>query len=169
MYRGPLFVVLLLSANGAHCWSPPASYAASVAPALPSPARVLAWMKVTADDVEIAVETAERLWAEALEAREKAERLSEEAETMAGESEAAMSDTASSIDDASKFKLSMLGEAQQAQQASLDAGSILADALEAVEEADELEALAEAALVASEKAIEQHLVDFPDSELADEL
>lgn len=46
---------------------------------------------------------------------------------------------------------------------------MLAAAVEAAEEADKLEELAEAALAASEEAIEQHLIDFPDSELADEL
>ena len=43
---------------------------------------------------------------------------------------------------------------------SIQAGEVLADAYEAAEEAERLEALAEAALSASETAIEQHLVDF---------
>lgn len=38
---------------------------------------------VTEDDVEAAVEKAEKLWAQAFEARKRAEKLSDEAETFA--------------------------------------------------------------------------------------
>ena len=50
-----------------------------------------------------------------------------------------------------------------------DAGAVLASAIEAAEEAERLEALAEEATVEMDAAIAQHLVDFPDSELGDEL
>ena len=125
---------------------------------------------VTEDDVEIAVEVAEKLWAEALTARETADRLSSEAENLCEAGEVGATAAAESMGgEAVKFKLSMLGDAQAAMSASLDAGKILSDAFEANEEADKLEELAEAALAASERAIEQHLLDFPDSELADKL
>ena len=127
---------------------------------------------VTADDVELAVEVAEKLWAEALEAREKADKLATDAEemTVATESDtAAAAKSVGSVEAATKLNLSMLGDAQKAMSASLEVGEVLADAFDADEEASRLEELAEAALAASEKAIEQHLIDFPDSELADEL
>ena len=62
-----------------------------------------------------------------------------------------------------------LGDAQKAMSAAQEAGTMLTDAFDADEEATRLEELAEAALAASETAIEQHLIDFPDSELADEV
>ena len=129
-------------------------------------------MQVTADDVELAVEKAEKLWAEALAAREKAEALAVKAEELANQSEMSTSSAKDALEDstgATKFKLSMLGDAQAAMDVSIRAGEVLADAYDAAEEAERLEALAEAALTASEDAIEQHLLDFPDSELADEV
>ena len=129
-------------------------------------------MQVTADDVEIAVEKAEKLWADALAAREKAETLAVQAEELASQSETSTTTAKDALEDSTgvkTFKLSMLGDAQAAMDVSIRAGEILADAYDAAEEAERLEALAEEALVASEEAIEQHLVDFPDSELADEV
>lgn len=49
---------------------------------------------------------------------------------------------------------------------NIDAGSILNKALEASEQADRLEAEAEEALERSEAMLEQHLIDFPYSDLA---
>ena len=129
-------------------------------------------MQVTADDVELAVEKAEKLWAEALAAREKAEALAVKAEELANQSEMSTSSAKDTLEDstgATKFKLSMLGDAQAAMDVSIRAGEVLADAYDAAEEAERLELRAEAALTASEDAIEQHLLDFPDSELADEV
>ena len=63
----------------------------------------------------------------------------------------------------------MVGDVKAASDAALDANAMLANAVEASEEAERLEGLAEAALVEMEAAIEQHLIDFPDSELRDEL
>ena len=53
-------------------------------------------------------------------------------------------------------RLSLLSGAQSAQSSSLDAGRALADAYDAAEEAVKKEAVAEAALEASEALIEQY-------------
>ena len=129
-------------------------------------------MQVTADDVEMAVEKAEKLWADALAAREKAEALAVEAEELATQSETSTATAKDALEDgavAETFKLSMLGDAQAAMDVSIRAGEVLANAYDAAEEAERLEILAEEALAASEEAIEQHRIDFPDSELADEV
>ena len=124
---------------------------------------------VTADDVEMAVEKCENLWADALAARKKVEELSTEAEELAESSAALGEETSKVVDAAEKFKFSMVGDVKAASDAALDANAMLANAVEASEEAERLEGLAEAALVEMEAAIEQHLIDFPDSELRDEL
>jgi len=54
-------------------------------------------------------------------------------------------------------------EVQQAQSQSIDLGSFLERAVKASEEADEVEILANEALAASEAALEQHLIDFPEN------
>ena len=94
--------------------------------------------------------------------REEADRLADESASSAAEANAV-------VDNSATFKLSMLGDMKAATDASLNANAVLADAVEAAEEADRLELLAEAALTAMETAIEQHLIDFPDSELRDQL
>ena len=111
--------------------------------------------KLTADELELAVEKAENLWAEALAAREKAEKLSGDAEEAANESAATAEAASETIDGAEKFKLSMIGDAQKASSMALDAGSLLAEAVEASEEAERLEGLAEAALASVEAAMQE--------------
>uniref|UniRef100_A0A6U0G547 Uncharacterized protein n=1 Tax=Helicotheca tamesis TaxID=374047 RepID=A0A6U0G547_9STRA len=121
---------------------------------------------VTEEDVIAAVEKAEDLWADALEARKKANKLSEEAEggaTSASESaDEAMG--ALQIKSGGTFGMSNVETAKSALNKALDAGSKVDEALKATEEADRLEKLAEEALEASEKALEQHLIDFPEEE-----
>ena len=124
---------------------------------------------MTADDVEIAVEKCEKLWADALDARKTVEKLSTEAAELAEASAAESEEASAKVDASDKFKLSMLGDVKAATDANLNANAVLSDAIAAEEEATRLEALAEAALVEMEAAIEQHLIDFPDSELRDEL
>ena len=119
--------------------------------------------KMTEDMVEGFVERAEALWAEALAARELADKLSSEAETLADASGEASDAASTALDGASKFSLSMLTTSTEAQNKALEAGKVIAEAVEAAEAAEELERKAEEALTASEKAIEQHLIDFPDS------
>jgi hypothetical protein len=125
---------------------------------------------VPEDDVLKAVEHAEVLWAEALEARKTANALSDRAEE---EAEAA----ANSVKEADElFKqiketpqpisMQQLVQADAAAASSLDAGSMVNRALQASEDADRLEKLAEEALQTSEERLEQHLKDFPESPLA---
>ena len=129
-------LLLLLGAEGAYCWAPlglrptldvPALHApppplslrprsaAAAAVGVPRSAAIV--LKVTADDVELAVEVAEKLWGEALEAREKAEKLSTEAEERSEQSETTTESAAKTADESAKFSLSMLGDAQQAMSA----------------------------------------------------
>jgi hypothetical protein len=125
---------------------------------------------VPEDDVLKAVEHAEVLWAEALQARKTANALSDRAEE---EAEAA----ANSVKEADElFKqikektqpisMQQLAQGDAAAASSLDAGSMVNRALQASEDADRLEKLAEEALQTSEERLEQHLKDFPESPLA---
>jgi hypothetical protein len=123
---------------------------------------------VTEDDVVAAVDKCERLWADALAAREKVDLLSTEAEQLSEASSASAEQASAAAANATTFKLSMLGDIKVATDANLDANAVLADAVDASEEAERLELLAEAATAEMDKVIEQHLIDFPDSELADE-
>ena len=127
------------------------------------------FLLVTADDVEMAVEKCEALWADALAAREAVEKLSTEADELAEASAASAEETSAAIDGADVFKLSMMGDLKAASDATLDANKMLSDAVDAAEEAERIESLAELAMVEMDAAIEQHLIDFPDSELRDQL
>lgn len=125
---------------------------------------------VTEDDVLEAVEDAEKLWAQALEARKTANALSDRAEE---EAEAA-AETAKQIDtlfqeqreNRQSITMQQLAQADTAARTNLDAGNLVNRALRAAEEADRLEKLAEEALRKSEDRLEQHLKDFPNSFLA---
>lgn len=121
---------------------------------------------VTEDDVIEAVEKAEKLWEEALEARKTANALSDRAEE---EAEAAASSAveADEMMKASKsISLEKIAQADAAAKSNIDANSMVSRALQALEKADELERIAEEALSQSEEKLEQHLKDFPDSTLA---
>ena len=120
---------------------------------------------VTEEQVIQQVDRAEEAWAQALEARKEANALSDRAEEnaeaaaeVAREADAAMREGAISLE--------KIAKADQATSSNLDASSILSRALQAAEEADRLEEIAEEALAKSEEMLEQHLVDFPDSPLA---
>ena len=119
---------------------------------------------VSEEDVEALVEKAETLWESALAARKKADTLSSEAEAAANAAAVSSDEQAAKLDDATKFSLGLLSGASDVMASSLDAGALLAEAVEAAEEAERLELEAEAALAASEAAIEQHLKDFPDDD-----
>lgn len=126
---------------------------------------------VTEDDVIKAVEEAEGLWAKALDARKTANAISDRAEEEAEASSERAKKVEAKIRDnnISKTPITMetLTEGDAVARSSLDAGLLVNKALAASEEADELLLLAEEALEASEKILEQHLIDFPDSSLAD--
>ena len=120
---------------------------------------------VTEEDVIKSVEKAEKLWAEALEARKEANALSDRAEEGA-EAAAEVAKKADAEMRRGPISLEKIAAADAATNSNLDAGSVLSRALGAAEEADKLEELAEKALAESEDALEQHLKDFPGSDLA---
>lgn len=125
---------------------------------------------VSEDEVLEAVDKAEELWAQALEARKTANALSDRAEE---EAEAAAANSME-IDElfqtqkaqAEPITMKQLAAADAAAKSNLDAGSMVNKALQALEEAEKLEALAEEALQRSEEILDRHLADFPDSPLA---
>ena len=58
------------------------------------------------------------------------------------------------------------GQGKQATEASMKAADLLVQAASMAQKADLLELEAEAALLKSELGIEQHLLDFPDADVA---
>lgn len=143
-------------------------YAASVAsfcPSLPlitsQPITKSALFLVTEEDVIAKVEEAEALWAKAYEARKAANELSEKAEAIGQDAEVSTSDATEALKQS--ISVAKVADATMAQNLSLDLGNVLEQAIKAQEEADEIEAQAEMALAASEAALEQHLIDFPEN------
>jgi hypothetical protein len=129
--------------------------------------RTTALQLVTEDDVLQAVETAETLWAQALEARKTANALSDRAEEEAEAAFVTAKDVEESFKDPnSPLSLEKIAYADKATKTNMDANSMVSKALEASLEADRLEKLAEEALQISEERLEQHLMDVPDSPLA---
>lgn len=112
---------------------------------------------VSEEEVLTAVESAEGLWADALKARESADKA-------AGVAEATQS-IRSGDGDVSHLDATTISIAQMAGDIDLDVH--VKKATEFSEEADRIEAEAEAALVETEKLLDQHLKDFPDSPLGD--
>ena len=96
--------------------------------------------------------------------RNEADDLSIQAETLGQAAEVSTADAVKALSqdkiDLSKEKIE---EVKQAQSQSIDLGSLLERAVKASEEADEIEILANEALAASEKALEEHLIDFPEN------
>lgn len=122
---------------------------------------------VTEDDVLEAVEKAEALWAEALEARKTANTLSDRAEEEAEAAAETSQQVAEMYTTMKSISLEKIAEADAATKSSIDASSTVGDALDASDHADHLEDSAEEALKLSEQNLEQHLKDFPDSPLGD--
>jgi hypothetical protein len=122
---------------------------------------------VSEEDVLEAVEQAEALWAQALEARKTANALSDRAEEEA-EAAAGTAKEAENIfqNRTQPVTMEQLVQVDAAAKSNLDATSMVNRALRASEDADRLEQLAEEALRKSEECLEQHLKDFPDSPLA---
>ena len=117
---------------------------------------------VTEDDVIELVEKAEDLWGRVETLRKESEALSLQAEGVGTEAEAATKEAEASLKTGS-ISVSKMTDAQEAQNKALDLGSLLEAALRKSEEADEVEVLAEEALAASERALEQYLIDFPEA------
>jgi len=123
---------------------------------------------VSEENVLEAVERAETLWAEALEARKTAYSLTDRAEEEANAS-AGTAEKAADIfqDKTTPITMEELVQMDSASKASLDATSLVNKAMEASDEADRLELEADEALTKSEETLDQHLIDFPDSSLAE--
>ena len=117
---------------------------------------------VTEEDVIKLVEEAEDLWAKAYEARKSANELSEKAEAIGKNAEESTTEAMEALKES--ISLGKIADANEAQNLSLELGSLLDEAERAQKEADEIEELAEKALAASEAALEQHLIDFPEND-----
>ena len=134
-----------------------------------TPSKILTQLHlVTEDDVLEAVEKAESLWAQALEARKTANALSDRAEEEAEAAASTARDAENMLKDTqSPISLEKIAQADLATKSNIDANGMVNKALEAEEEANRLESLAEEALRISEEQLSQHLVDVPDSPLAE--
>ena len=116
---------------------------------------------VTEEDVIKLVEEAEDLWAKAYEARKAANELSEKAEAAGKDAELSTSDAMQALQES--ISIDKIADANEAQNLSLELGSLLDEVERAQREADDIEVLADKALAASEAALEQHLIDFPEN------
>lgn len=123
---------------------------------------------VSEEDVLEAVEHAETLWEEALEARKTATALVDQAEEDANTS-AGIAKKAENIfqDKTTPVTMEELVQVDSAAKVSLDATILVNKAMEASDKAEAVEAAAEEALKKSEETLDQHLIDFPDSPLAE--
>ena len=111
------------------------------------------------------VEKAEDLWGKVEKLRNEADELSVQAESLGQEAETSTADAVDSLKESISEK--KIEEATKAQNACIDLGALLDKAARATEEADEIEVLAEEALAASNLALEQHLLDFPEDDEID--
>ena len=132
---------------------------------------------VTEEQVIAVVEEAEALWAEALEARKKADEAAGKAEAVqaAAAAEAAAAAASSESDkydsdvaavvtaDTSHLDAKIISMAEMADDIEVDV--YVKEAEQYSEKADEIELRAEAKLAESERLLDQHLLDFPDSTL----
>jgi hypothetical protein len=116
---------------------------------------------VTEEDVIKLVEEAEDLWAKAYEARKTANELSERAEAAGKNAELSTTVAMSALQES--ISIDKIADADEAQNLSLELGSLLDEVEKAQREADDIEVLADKALAASEAALEQHLIDFPEN------
>ena len=116
---------------------------------------------VTEEDVIKLVEEAEDLWAKAYEARKAANELSERAEAAGKNAELSTTDAMQALQES--ISIDKIADANEAQNLSLELGSLLDEVEKAQREADDIEVLADKALAASEAALEQHLIDFPEN------
>lgn len=152
-----LFCIFAVSSVSAFC--PPAA-----------PTRgchIISLNLVTEADVIALVEKAEDLWGQVERLRKEADDFSVQAEFLGQEAESSSSDAMKLLQ--SSISEEKLKEANDAQNLTLDAGALLEKALMATTQGDKIEALADEALLASEKALEQHLIDFPEDDEIDTL
>lgn len=147
-----LFLLTAQAAAYAMSWSssPPQRVMPRVARVVPL--QLLA--DITYEQVSAAVDKAENLWAAAMDARQRADELSEQAEASSSEFAEQADDAAVKMDESEKFSVSMLGDARAAMDKSVSVQQLLADAVEATEKAEQLEQEAEAALKVSEELLD---------------
>lgn len=117
---------------------------------------------VTEDDVITLVEKSEKLWAQVEKLRIEAQQLSIQAESLGQEAEISTSDAMNSLK-GSIISADKIEMASNAQNVSIDLGSLLEQVQEATERADAMEVLADEALAASQAAFDQYLIDFPEA------
>ena len=123
---------------------------------------------VSEEDVLEAVERAETLWAEALEARKTANALIDRAEEEAEASAGSAKDAENIFQNkTTPVTMEQLVKVDTAAKASLEATMLVNEATKTSDEADQLELEAEEALKKSEEILDQHLIDFPNSSLAE--
>jgi hypothetical protein len=115
---------------------------------------------VTEADVIALVEKAEELWGRVEKLRNEANELSMQAESLGRQAETSTADAMKSLQQL--LSEEKIEEVKNAQNLSLDLGALLDRATSATREADEIEILAEEAIAASEAALEQYLIDFPE-------
>lgn len=115
---------------------------------------------VTEDDVIKLVEEAEDLWGKVEKLRTEANELSIQSESLGLNAESSAVDAMKALQ--GSISEEKMIEANNAQNLAIDLGALLDKAQKATEEADEIEVIAGEALVASEAALEQHLIDFPE-------
>lgn len=121
---------------------------------------------VTEAQVLAAVEEAETLWAEAMEARNKADEAAGKAEAIRAASSTEDGETPDGdAPETSHLSPKVLSLASLAD--GMEADTFIEEAEKYSQEADEIETKAEKALTETETLLEQHLKDFPDSPLAD--
>lgn len=120
---------------------------------------------VTEEDVISVVEEAEALWADALEARQKADEAAGKAEAIKSIT-AASSDSSTAAADVSHLDAEIISMAKMAD--DIEADVYVKKAEKFSEQADKIEEMAEAKLAESEKLLDQHLIDFPDSALQED-
>ena len=118
---------------------------------------------VTEADVIALVEQAEALWTKVEQLRNEANDLSIQAETLGHETELSTEYATNLLKD-NTISEGKIAEISIAQNNALDLGALLDRAQQATEEADESEVLADEALAASEVALAQHLIDFPEDD-----
>ena len=119
----------------------------------------------TEEDVLALVEKAEDLWAQVEKLRKEANELSLKAESLGQEAETSAADAIKLL--SGSISEDDIKEATNAQNLSIDLGSLVEKAAIATEEADKIEVLAEKALADSEAALEQYLIDFPEDDEID--
>ncbi|CAJ1934696.1 unnamed protein product [Cylindrotheca closterium] len=103
----------------------------------------------------------------ALDSNSLSDRAEEEAEASSARAQEVDAKIKENTVSKTPITMETLAEGDAVEKSSLDAGNLLNKALAASDEADQLLQQAEEALEKSEATLEKHLIDFPDSTLAE--